>query len=75
MQGVPTHRLDTLAQAIQLTMDVGYYALAARTTQNLCVLVFIHLSKKTSEPPPYLRIRAGAFRQPSEEFQPLTKSM
>jgi hypothetical protein len=31
-------------------VDVGYYALVARTTQNPCVLVFIHLSKQTSEP-------------------------
>jgi hypothetical protein len=37
-------KLSTYLQAIQHTVDVGFYATAARTTLNPCVFpVFMHL--------------------------------
>jgi hypothetical protein len=59
-------------QAIQLIVDVGYYAPAARTTLNPCVLVSIQSIRPTLNPPPHPRIRAGAFRHPAGGFSPPT---
>jgi hypothetical protein len=56
------------SQAIQLIVDVGYYALVARTTLNHCVLVFIHSVRQTSRPPPHLRITVDALCHPAGGF-------
>jgi hypothetical protein len=56
------------SQTMQLTMDVGYNAPAARTTLNPCVIMLILPISQTSRPPPNFRIRAGAFRHLAEGF-------
>jgi hypothetical protein len=50
---------------------VGYYAQAARTTLNPCVLVFFLFSRLTSKTPRPLLIlgfRAGVLRQPARDL-------
>ena len=72
-----SHRLSR-GKAIQHIVDVGYYAPAARTTQNLDVfIVFLsEIELRLANPRVHtLWARAGAFRHPAVVCSTTTKSI
>ena len=63
-----SHLLTPVGRQIQYTVDVGYYAPAARTTLNLAVfIVFLsEIDLRLANPRVHtLGARAGAFRHPA----------